>query len=86
MDLTHSSFDGIVDIAALPEDLGTLMIDLSVRQEMSPTAIVQSGLVQAGLATGSLTAVAAVGGGLLAPTHGAFNPRVAARMSRWKDR
>ncbi|MBJ6122170.1 hypothetical protein [Sphingomonas mollis] len=86
MDLTHSSFDGIVDIAALPEDLGTLMIDLSARQETSPTAVVQSGLAPAGPGTGPMAAVAVMGGGLLAPTHGAFNPRVAVRLSRWKDR
>ncbi len=55
-----------------------MLLDAAARQGGSATALIQAGL--------QATAVEEVIAGPFAPSHGSFNPRVAARLARWGQR
>ncbi|MEG3181255.1 hypothetical protein [Sphingomonas sp. LT1P40] len=61
-------------VTAIPTELAVLMVGVAARQAASFTAQLQS----------DLSRVEAVGG-LLSPTHGAFNNAVEAALTRWQQ-
>jgi hypothetical protein len=74
VDLSFSRFEHDSRVTGMPPDLAVLMVGVAARQAASPTA-----MVHARLSHGVAEA------GVFAPAHGAFNARVAAMFTRWKE-
>jgi hypothetical protein len=73
VDLSFSRFEHDSRITGLPLDLAVLMVGVAARQAASPTAMIHARLSSRLVETA-----------LFAPSHGAFNARVAALFTRWK--
>lgn len=73
MDLSFSRFEHDGRVTGLPPDLAVLMVGVTARQAGSPTA-----MIHARLSSHVVTDTP------FAPSHGAFNARVAALFTRWK--
>jgi len=84
VDLSFTFFDrpaGIASVAPAESESAvpaTLLLDAAVRQGSSATAMIQAGM--------EMAAVTGAAAGPFAPPHGSFNPRVAARLVRWRQR
>lgn len=73
MDLSFSRFEHDSRVTGFSPDLAVLMVGVAARQAASPTAMIHARL------SSCITESAP-----FAPSHGAFNARVAAVFTRWK--
>jgi len=74
VDLSFSRFEHDSRVTGLPPDLAVLMVGVAARQAASPTAMIHVRLSSDMAEYGPFQ-----------PEHGAFNARVAAMFTRWKD-
>lgn len=74
MDLSFKRLEQDRSGTTIPSDLAVLLVGISARQAISPTARVETALAAAGsVDSGSL------------PTAGAFNPPMARLIAQWRE-
>jgi hypothetical protein len=78
LDLSFTFYDRPAGLVPGPGSTTAMLLDAAARQGGSATALIQAGL--------QATATTEVTAGLFDPSHGSFNPRVAARLARWGQR